>query len=100
MNLELNSYEEQVDAIIEEGCKIVSFTFGSLDHLIIQKLKSNGIILIGTGTSVAEAILLEKSGINIFCVQGIEAGGHRVHLQEPIYRKLEGSHCLQKHMKQ
>jgi nitronate monooxygenase len=75
--IKLNSYHEQVDAIIEERCKILSFTFGNLDHQTIQKLKSNDIVLIGTCTSVAEAVILEKSGIDIICVQGIEAGGHR-----------------------
>jgi nitronate monooxygenase len=75
--LQLHSYHEQVDAIISEGCKILSFTFGNLDKKSIQKLKSNGITLIGTCTSVKEALILEQSGIDLICVQGIEAGGHR-----------------------
>ncbi|MGV2449679.1 UNVERIFIED_CONTAM: nitronate monooxygenase [Ralstonia mannitolilytica] len=75
--ISVNSYHEQVDAIIEEGCKIVSFTFGNLDDKSIQKLHENGVTLIGTCTSVKEALLLEKSGIDFICVQGIEAGGHR-----------------------
>ncbi len=75
--LELNSYHEQLEAIISENCKILSFTFGNLDKPSIDKLKSNGTILIGTCTSVNEAITLEKSGIDIICVQGLEAGGHR-----------------------
>lgn len=73
----INSYHEQVDTIIQEGCKILSFTFGNLDDQSIQKLKENGVTLIGTCTSVNEALILEKSGIDIICVQGIEAGGHR-----------------------
>lgn len=75
--LKINSYHEQIDAIISEKCKIVSFTFGNLDKQSIDKLKSNGTILIGTCTSINEAVILEKSGIDILCVQGIEAGGHR-----------------------
>ncbi|MFS4472038.1 NAD(P)H-dependent flavin oxidoreductase [Chryseobacterium sp. T20] len=75
--MNVNGYHEQVDAIIEENCKILSFTFGNLDDQSIQKLKENGVTLIGTCTSVKEALLLEKSGIDIICVQGIEAGGHR-----------------------
>lgn len=75
--ISVNSYHEQVDAIIQEGCKILSFTFGNLDPQSIQKLKENDVILIGTCTSVNEALILEKSGIDIICVQGIEAGGHR-----------------------
>ncbi|MDR6465842.1 nitronate monooxygenase [Chryseobacterium sediminis] len=75
--ISINGYHEQVDAIIEENCKILSFTFGNLDDQSIQKLKGNGVTLIGTCTSVNEALQLEKSGIDIICVQGIEAGGHR-----------------------
>ncbi|MDN5476668.1 MAG: nitronate monooxygenase [Chryseobacterium sp.] len=76
-DIKVNSYHEQIDAIIEEGCKILSFTFGNLDDQSIQKLKEKGVILIGTCTSVEEALDLEKSGIDLICVQGIEAGGHR-----------------------
>lgn len=76
-DIQVNSYHDQVDAIMEEGCKILSFIFGNLDDKSIQKLKENGVILIGTCTSVEEALILEKSGIDMICVQGIEAGGHR-----------------------
>lgn len=76
-SLKINSYHEQIDAIIEERCEILSFIFGNLDNKCIQKLKENGTILIGTCTSVEEALKLERSGIDIICVQGIEAGGHR-----------------------
>ncbi|QXU48988.1 nitronate monooxygenase [Chryseobacterium sp. D764] len=75
--ISIHPYHEQVDVIIEENCKILSFTFGNLDDQSIQKLKENEITLIGTCTSVNEALQLEKSGIDIICVQGIEAGGHR-----------------------
>ena len=75
--LKINTYHQQIDAIISENCKILSFTFGNLDKESIDKLKSNGTILIGTCTSVNEAMILEKSGIDIICVQGLEAGGHR-----------------------
>ncbi|MCS4305060.1 nitronate monooxygenase family protein [Chryseobacterium sp. BIGb0232] len=76
-DLKVRSYHELVDAVIEENCKILSLTFGNLDDHSIQKLKENGVTLIGTCTSVSEALLLEKSGIDMICVQGTEAGGHR-----------------------
>jgi len=75
--ISIKTYHEQVDVIIEENCKILSFTFGNLDDQSIRKLKGNGVTLIGTCTSVNEALELEKLGIDIICVQGIEAGGHR-----------------------
>ena len=76
-DIQVNSYHEQIDAIINENCEILSFTFGNLDDQSIQKLKQKRVTVIGTCTSVEEALLLEKSGIDIICVQGIEAGGHR-----------------------
>nr|WP_315035185.1 nitronate monooxygenase [uncultured Chryseobacterium sp.] len=76
-DLKVRSYHELVDAIIEENCEILSFTFGNLDEQSIYKLKENNVTLIGTCTSVHEALMLEKSGIDIICVQGTEAGGHR-----------------------
>ncbi|WP_185289328.1 nitronate monooxygenase family protein [Chryseobacterium lactis] len=75
--IKVKSYHDLIDPIIEENCKIVSFIFGSLDDQSIQKLKANGITLIGTCTSVEEALILERSGVDMICVQGIEAGGHR-----------------------
>ncbi|MBC9796788.1 NAD(P)H-dependent flavin oxidoreductase [Sinomicrobium weinanense] len=70
-------YHDQVDTIMAEECRIVSFTFGNLDAQSIERLKSHDTVLIGTCTSVEEARILERSGIDLVCVQGIEAGGHR-----------------------
>lgn len=76
-DIKLNTYHEQLDVIIAEDCKLLSFTFGNIDQPDIDRLKSNGTLLIGTCTSVEEARVLEASGIDVICVQGIEAGGHR-----------------------
>ena len=76
-DIKINTCHEQIDAIIDEGCKILSFTFGNLNNQSIQKLKESGVTLIGTCTSLEEALILEQSGIDLICVQGIEAGGHR-----------------------
>ncbi len=92
--IKLNSYHEQIDAIIDENCKILSFTFGNLDDKSIRKLKENGVTLIGTCTSVEEALALEKSGIDIICVQGIEAGGHRGSFEAENIPKIGGLSLL------
>lgn len=76
-DIQTNSYQNQIEALLSEKCKIVSFTFGNLDAKSIEKFKNIGTKLIGTCTSVEEAKVLENSGIDILCVQGIEAGGHR-----------------------
>jgi len=93
-DLELITYHQQVDVIISEGCKIVSFTFGNLDDATIRKFKSNNVTLIGTCTSIDEALLLEQSGIDIICVQGLEAGGHRGSFIEGELPKVGGFSLL------
>ncbi|WP_019218061.1 NAD(P)H-dependent flavin oxidoreductase [Legionella tunisiensis] len=70
------SFEEQMKVILDERIPIFSFTFGVLAPHWVNKLKNNT-LLIGTATTVEEALLLEKSGIDILVVQGKEAGGHR-----------------------
>ncbi|MGG5577973.1 NAD(P)H-dependent flavin oxidoreductase [Myroides sp. C15-4] len=87
-------YRDQVDAIIAEGCKIVSFTFGVFDDSTIAKLKANHIVLIGTCTSVEEAKVLEEKGIDLICVQGIEAGGHQGTFLSETLPKIGGLSLL------
>ncbi|EGG20995.1 hypothetical protein DFA_00864 [Cavenderia fasciculata] len=70
--------EDLVDVIIDQGIKIVSFTFGVLSLQSIKRLRDDGCVLIGTATSVQEALYLERyGGVDIICAQGYEAGGHR-----------------------
>jgi nitronate monooxygenase len=72
-----HSYKEQVELLIGEKIPVVSFTFGIPDETSIAQLKATGVLLIGTATSVKEAVLLEQQGIDMITAQGIEAGGHR-----------------------
>ncbi|HWL26031.1 MAG TPA: nitronate monooxygenase [Ureibacillus sp.] len=75
-----NAYEtfnDQVKVVIEEKVPICSFTFGIPSKEVIAELKQHNIILIGTATTVREAIENEKSGMDMVVVQGSEAGGHR-----------------------
>lgn len=71
-----NSYKEQIEVLIKENIKIVSFTFGVLDDQSLSALKNSGTKLIGTATSATEAKLLEDKGIDLVIAQGMEAGGH------------------------
>ncbi|QQD85045.1 nitronate monooxygenase family protein [Jeotgalicoccus sp. ATCC 8456] len=71
------NFKQQVEVIIEENVPICSFTFGIPDRDIIKKLKEKGIIIIGTATTVDEAIANESAGMDAIVAQGSEAGGHR-----------------------
>ncbi|MHC5201651.1 NAD(P)H-dependent flavin oxidoreductase [Myroides sp. LJL119] len=70
-------YSEILDLIIKHEIKIVSFTFGCLTPQQIRVLHLHGVFLIGTATTVKEAIYLEKHKVDAIVLQGIEAGGHR-----------------------
>ncbi len=72
-----NGFEEQLSAALESGAAAFSFTFGDLPASAVQAIKARGLFLIGTATTVEEALTLEKSGIDAVVVQGSEAGGHR-----------------------
>src|SRR5690625_1651118 len=71
------AFQEQMDVILEENIHVCSFTFGIPGKEYITKLKEKGILLIGTATTVTEAIENEKRGMDAVVVQGSEAGGHR-----------------------
>jgi nitronate monooxygenase len=71
------TFNEQIKVIIEESVPVCSFTFGIPSEAVISELKQNNIFVIGTATTVEEAIEVEKSGMDMVVVQGSEAGGHR-----------------------
>lgn len=92
-----SSFDAQIDVLVEEGVKICSFTFGLPDEAVIQKLKKHNIYLIGTATTVEEAVMAENIGMDAVVAQGKEAGGHRgsflseklVHLDELLSSIIE-----------
>lgn len=73
----VEKFMEQLKVVIEEKVPICSFTFGIPSKEMITELKQSNIILMGTATTVREAIENEKAGMDIVVVQGSEAGGHR-----------------------
>jgi nitronate monooxygenase len=68
---------EHVTMLLDEKPEVVSFHFGLPDPEIVQTIKSAGIFIISSATTVAEARLLERRGVDAIIAQGIEAGGHR-----------------------
>lgn len=70
-------FEKQLQVVLEERVPVLSFTFGHPTVEQIEKLKSKDIYVIGTATTVEEAIILEKMSVDAIVAQGYEAGGHR-----------------------
>ena len=70
-------FADQFEAALESGASVFSFTFGLLSPEAVAKIKSRKIFLIGTATTVVEAMALENAGADAVVAQGSEAGGHR-----------------------
>jgi nitronate monooxygenase len=77
-------FDAQLDAALDGGASVFSFTFGMLPASARDKVKGRGVILAGTATTVDEAVALERAGIDLVVAQGSEAGGHRGTFAEPI----------------
>lgn len=86
----IETFNEQIKVVIEEKVPICSFTFGIPSREVISDLKQSNTILIGTATTVKEAIESENAGMDVVVVQGSEAGGHRGSFIEGEQESLVG----------
>lgn len=72
-----NSFSDLFAAALASGASAFSFTFGIIPANAIAAIKARGMFLMGTATTVEEAIQLEKAGVDAVVAQGSEAGAHR-----------------------
>jgi nitronate monooxygenase len=70
-------FPEQLEAVLDAGTPIFSFTFGIPNVDAMARVKARGLAIIGTATTVAEARVLADAGVDAIAAQGAEAGGHR-----------------------
>jgi nitronate monooxygenase len=74
---EPDPFPAQLEAVLRANTPIFSFTFGIPDPGVMLRLKSRGIIILGTATTVEEARQIEQAGVDAVVAQGAEAGAHR-----------------------
>jgi nitronate monooxygenase len=72
-----DTFAELFPAALESGAAVFSFTLGVPPATSIEAIKARGLLLMGTATTVDEAIALERAGVDAIVAQGAEAGGHR-----------------------
>ena len=75
--------DAMLETILAVRPPAVSFHFGLPSDEAIAALKRAGIFLLGTATTVGEAVALERAGFDAVVAQGTEAGGHRGTFAEP-----------------
>lgn len=90
-DVEQPGYSELLALVLKYDIKHIAFTFGCFTEEEISMLHQKGVNLIGTATTLDEAVYLEQKKIDAIVLQGIEAGGHRgsflsddIHLNLPL----------------
>ncbi|WP_101845724.1 nitronate monooxygenase family protein [Halobacillus sp. Marseille-P3879] len=72
-----SQFDKQLEVAVEQQVAVCSFTFGVPSKEVVHDLKRRGIKVIGTATTVEEAVVNEEHGVDAVVAQGSEAGGHR-----------------------
>ena len=90
----LPPFEEQWAAVLEARPAVASFVFGVPPADVVEGARARGIRLVGTATSVDEAIALDAGGVDAIVATGLEAGGHRVSFLREPEQSLIGSIAL------
>ncbi|GAA1962899.1 nitronate monooxygenase [Microbacterium deminutum] len=90
----LPSIEDQLDAVMDAAPAVLSVVYGVPPADVIDRARGRGIRIIGTATTVAEAVALDDAGVDAIVASGAEAAGHRVSFLQPPERSLVGTFSL------
>ena len=83
--------EAQLAVVADERVPVFSFTFGTLS---LEAVREAGSVILGTATTVAEAVELERLGVDAVVAQSGEAGGHRGTFLGPFEDAVVGGVAL------
>ncbi|QEE31503.1 nitronate monooxygenase [Terriglobus albidus] len=70
-------FEDQARVVLDAKVPVFSFIYGIPPREILDEARRQKIVMMGTATTVDEAIALEHAGVDIVIASGFEAGGHR-----------------------
>lgn len=70
-------FAAQFATLLELRPAVASFTFDILSPVQVASLHAAGIAVIGTVTTIAEALAWQAAGADAVVASGVEAGGHR-----------------------
>lgn len=85
--------DEQIEAVLHTDAAAFSFTFGTMPDSAMPALKERFFVM-GTATTVGEAMELERRGVDAVVAQGAEAGGHRGTFAVPFEHGMIGTMAL------
>ena len=87
-------FEDQARVLLDTKVPAFSFITGIPPKEILEEAKKQGIVTIGTATTVDEAIVLEQAGVDVVVASGFEAGGHRGSFLQSSEDSLTGTMSL------
>ncbi|WAH97863.1 NAD(P)H-dependent flavin oxidoreductase [Arthrobacter sp. MMS18-M83] len=90
----LPDLDGQIQAAIDAQPAVLSFVFGVPSESVIEQAHRNGIVVVGTATTVDEAVALDAGGVDAIVATGMEAGGHRVSFLRTPEDSLVGTLAL------
>lgn len=70
-------FAAQFELLLELKPAVASFTFNILSPAQVKRLRDAGIFVIGTVTTVEEALAWQAAGADAIVASGVESGGHR-----------------------
>jgi nitronate monooxygenase len=83
--------DAQLAVVAEERVPVFSFTFGVPP---LERIRDAGSVVLGTATTVEEAVELERLGVDAIVAQSGEAGGHRGTFLGPFEDAVVGGVAL------
>ncbi|KAA9089880.1 NAD(P)H-dependent flavin oxidoreductase [Microbacterium radiodurans] len=90
----LPSLDEQLEAVWGAAPAVLSVVYGVPSAAVVDEAHRRGIRVVGTATSVAEAVALAAGGVDVVVASGAEAAGHRVSFLTSPERSLVGTIAL------
>jgi nitronate monooxygenase len=90
----LPDFDEQLQAVLDARPAALSLVFGVPDAGVLQAAHERGIVVIGSATTVDEAVALAAGGVDAIVATGAEAAGHKVAFLQPAERSLVGLFAL------
>ena len=88
------SFDEQIEAALEARPAVLSFVYGVPPTDVVSRARERGIVVLGTATTVDEAVALEQGGVDVVIASGAEAAGHRVSFLQRAEDSLVGTFAL------
>ncbi|MFE0642284.1 NAD(P)H-dependent flavin oxidoreductase [Streptomyces sp. NPDC058877] len=87
-------FDAQLDALVAAAPPVISLVMGPPPVRLVTEARRRGIVLVGTATTVEEAVTLEEAGVDAVVASGSDAGGHRGAFLRPVRESLVGTFSL------